>query len=189
MKILRLTILAVTLSFLSLPAQTMNVDVDVEGVESWDEFGSPNNTVLQIDMAARIGAPPGTHLIVTGSGWDVTITPFGDSFYEEADMAIIGSDLVLTPGLGDFFSGSGIPRAYSSDGIIDFTDNGLDDVWLPDGILTLEFYEFFDDVPNEVDAIWGGTVTFKVVIPIPAAAWLFASALGLLGWVRRRNTA
>lgn len=26
-------------------------------------------------------------------------------------------------------------------------------------------------------------------IPVPAAAWLFGSALGLLGWVRRRNAA
>ena len=29
-------------------------------------------------------------------------------------------------------------------------------------------------------------VTFNVVVPVPAALWLFASALGLLGWVKRR---
>lgn len=31
---------------------------------------------------------------------------------------------------------------------------------------------------------WGEALTFQVV-PIPAAAWLFGSALGLLGWKRR----
>ena len=28
--------------------------------------------------------------------------------------------------------------------------------------------------------------TFGAVVPIPAAVWLFGSALGLLGWARRR---
>jgi len=28
----------------------------------------------------------------------------------------------------------------------------------------------------------------EVPVPVPAAAWLFASALGLLGWIRRRST-
>lgn len=32
-----------------------------------------------------------------------------------------------------------------------------------------------------------GTGSFQV-IPVPAAAWLFGSALGLLGWIRRRAT-
>ena len=31
--------------------------------------------------------------------------------------------------------------------------------------------------------------TAHTTVPIPAAAWLFGSALGLLGWVRRRATA
>jgi hypothetical protein len=34
------------------------------------------------------------------------------------------------------------------------------------------------------------TVTLNVVsaVPVPAAAWLFASALGLMGWLRRKST-
>ncbi len=43
-------------------------------------------------------------------------------------------------------------------------------------------WEGVTDVNLEVDNIVVSTV------PIPAAAWLFASGLGLLGWVRRRKT-
>jgi len=34
-----------------------------------------------------------------------------------------------------------------------------------------------------------GTATAHTTIPVPAAVWLFGSALGLLGWVRRRANA
>ena len=36
-------------------------------------------------------------------------------------------------------------------------------------------------------ALLGAETTSFSVIPVPAAAWLFTSALGLLGWARRRN--
>ena len=36
------------------------------------------------------------------------------------------------------------------------------------------------------DGGFSGTAT---VVPVPAAVWLFASALGLMGWIRRRATA
>lgn len=43
---------------------------------------------------------------------------------------------------------------------------------------------------NGIDIMSAGTsyMTFSVV-PVPAAAWLFGSALGLLGWARRRHAA
>ena len=38
------------------------------------------------------------------------------------------------------------------------------------------------------DVIAGTTMTVETTpIPVPAAVWLFGSALGLLGWVRRRT--
>ncbi len=43
-----------------------------------------------------------------------------------------------------------------------------------------------------VNGRWSGNLevvyTYNV-IPIPAAVWLFGSGLGLLGWIRRRQTA
>jgi hypothetical protein len=39
------------------------------------------------------------------------------------------------------------------------------------------------------DAGMALVVAHSTVVPIPAAAWMFGSALGLLGWVRRRTVA
>lgn len=40
-----------------------------------------------------------------------------------------------------------------------------------------------------VDAGMALVVANSTIVPIPAAAWMFGSALGLLGWVRRRTVA
>lgn len=36
-------------------------------------------------------------------------------------------------------------------------------------------------------AYLGASTSYFAVVPVPAAAWLFGSALGLLGWARRRG--
>jgi hypothetical protein len=46
--------------------------------------------------------------------------------------------------------------------------------------------EYFNEHIGDSFTVVGGAIT---AVPIPAAIWLFGSALGALGWVRRRKTA
>lgn len=41
-------------------------------------------------------------------------------------------------------------------------------------------------VGSQSPGIGGGEAMVFTVVPVPAAVWLFGSALGLLGWARRR---
>jgi hypothetical protein len=40
---------------------------------------------------------------------------------------------------------------------------------------------------NTIANVSGFTMTFSSAVPVPAALWLFGSALGLLGWLRRKR--
>jgi hypothetical protein len=78
-------------------------------------------------------------------------------------------------------------------GITLFTDNG-------DGTITIDMGDSTyadcvadggcspDTDSSDVFAQWRVNASIAV-IPIPAAVWLFGSALGLLGWLRRRASA
>ena len=63
----------------------------------------------------------------------------------------------------------------------------------PGGLLVLQTDDWFNDdngicdEQNPCDSA-GAQLTFSVV-PVPAAVWLFGSALGMLGWIRRRASA
>lgn len=67
-------------------------------------------------------------------------------------------------------------------GIFDIPNTGGDNTW--DQVL------FNVTGVKRVEILFGGSGAIDnidfAVIPIPPAAWLFASSLGLLGWVRRR---
>ena len=134
------------------------IQLDITGVESWDVLDDPDNVVF----AEVLGAGA----IMTGIGWDVTITTVGASWLSEARSYFDGSDqdgmgLFLTPGVGDNMSGS---ATYSSGGIIDLTDNAIPNIpVLADETLYVQFYESFDDVANSVDANYDPTSTFDIV--------------------------
>jgi len=160
------------------------VDLTIDAVSSWDEFGEPTNVVLTADLADLAGFGSGQGLIVTGVGFDLTLETFMFSWLSEAEINLDDADapsggLTLNPGLGDDFSGTDTytrPLTKLAD---------VDQFALTNGVLRLEFYESFDDLPNVVDAEWNGTITVQVVIPSPGAGGV--AICGLFGATRRRR--
>ncbi len=164
------------------------IDYDITGAQSWDDFGAAANEVQAIDAAALIGLPSGTPVVLHGIGWDVTIETVGASWLSEASLyfddnvAPDGVGLFLTPGLGDNMPGT---QSYTSGGLIDLSDNGIDNIALPDGLLRLELYESFDDVAGAVDADYLATSVLHLDL-VPEPAGLTLLGLGALALIRRR---
>jgi hypothetical protein len=163
------------------------IDYDITGSQSWDGYGMAVNEVHAIDAAALIGLPSGTPVTMNGIGWDVTIETVGNSWLSEATMYFDdnispdGTGLFLTPGVGDSFAGVG---TYTSGGVIDLTDNGIDNILLPDGMLRLEFYESYDDYSGDVDANYLASSVLQLdIVPEPASLALLA--VGTLILIRR----
>ena len=152
---------------------------------SWDALGDDSNVVLQLDLAAAIGLPSGSDVVIDGLGWDVTIETFGAPWISEATVGIDGDgdgthDVFLNPSAGDDVSGFGTD---ASGRILDLGDDfGLADLLVPGGIVTPEAYGSFDDVADAVDSVRGGAFELNV-IPGPGAGAL----LGLAGSRRHRG--
>lgn len=165
------------------------VNFDLAGIESWDLQGSPNNTVIELDVADALGFASGTDLIMNGVGWkEVTIATNGASWLSEAGIYFDdnvnpdGMGLFLNVGAGDDFAGTG---TYDSGGVLKLADAEIPDIPLPGGILRIEFFESFDDVEGAVDAVFqSGSLNIQI-IPAPGAAAVLA--LGGLVATRRRR--
>jgi len=170
-------------------AQTTTLfNFNVAGIFSNDGFGSPINERRSINV--------GQNALITGIGFNVTLFADSPSWLSEMVVAFIDDDdvdqVLLRPGVGINAAGT---QAFSSNGIVDLVGLGLSFNVGASGVLTLEFFEGFDDFPNDWDGIWqSGLLTIQAttpgtVVPEPATVGLLAFGLIAIGVVRRRQKA
>jgi hypothetical protein len=159
--------------------------IDVAGIQSNNRIGSAENTVLLFDV--------GANSTIDSVSYAVNLTAYGRSFLSEMRLSFTDSaqsvGVFLTPGVGDIAPGTG---SYAD--AANLIDLNLDFAVGSDGILRLEFFESFNDVPG-ADGQWNfGTITFGVneaaqAVPEPASTLLLGAGLALIGYTRRRRSA
>ena len=142
---------------LSTPNSFVTLDFSIANGESWDAKDQPKNVITNCIDGKTI----------TGFEYsNVTIKTVGGSYFSEAVIYFSDSNngddgIRLTIGAGNESSGT---ATFSSDGVLDITDSGNEDVnSLSNDNFNIQFYEIIDDSPDAVDArftngllkVWG----------------------------------
>ena len=169
-------------------ADTFTTTVDVTGLQSDAIRGNVANWVNLLDLGALHAGYES--FVITGLGWDVTLTANDPSWasemtfaFEETTQAV---GVFLTPGVGVDEPGTG---TYSSGGVLDLVGLGLDFALQTDNIVRLEFFESFDDTSVPIDGVVDqGLLTIQYEAqPVPEPATLAALGVGAAALLRRRK--
>lgn len=159
----------------------------LSSIDSFDEYTDSSNIVFDIDLPVTLG--PGETIVITGVGWNVSLDSETPSILDDLTMDIRDpltyEGFGLAPGNGSGGSGLGT-FAYP---VFKFADFNLGELALTSTKLHVEFYEAFDDFPDQADGSWvqGSVVSFQyVIVPSPQTAGLLGLA-GLAGLRRRRS--
>ena len=165
-------------------ATAESITLDLAGVNSNDNFGSPNNEMSLVALG---------DVTITGIGWDNVVgngDDTGVTWGNEMTMAVVDSGdlngvfISFFPSEGGATAG-GVWGPASSGGIIDLASQGLA-FNTTSGSLLVEFFESYNDVDGATDAHYeSGTVTIEYSVPAPGALALLGLA-GLAGGRRRR---
>jgi hypothetical protein len=161
-------------------AETVTVDFNefptVFGESSFDSKGfrfTSDGSI--VSLGNFLGSTRGTSLAMLG-GNDMALLGDGtfslESFVMTRLLGAVGDVVVI----GNFKSGGQISTTLSFPSTFNFE---FGETW--QGLTSVEFNSannslfYIDDIVTNV-------------VPIPAAAWLFGSALAGLGWLRRKQT-
>jgi len=177
MRIIKAAALVAILSSLSLSTQAMSIKYDLTlsdigfgtgtGSFMWDA-GILSMTQLMWDFGA--GQTGGTTDAVLAN------TPFPEDTSIGAFLFESITGLDVTSAIGCESGGFGLCS-------ISFSDIGLTGTFPSVDILFEQTGQY--SIDDGAGRIGPGSVTASAV-PVPAAVWLFGSALGLLAWIRRR---
>lgn len=107
----------------------------------------------------------------------------GDWEVDDSDITHLAFKASTYHILGELTDDNG---SWSMD-VLDWSPD-FDSVTCPAEVCGIERFYELDDFRNGGGKIAGlSNVRAFSVVPVPAAAWLFASGLGLLGWMRRKT--
>jgi hypothetical protein len=172
---IRIILLGMVLVAAVTPAHAFTVDLDgtnATGINNLDIGGAAYDVTfdfVQADTAASCGAAP----------CDVF---FGDQTGAEAAVDAINTALSSTAAIT---VGSAIKMDYFVPYAIAATDVNA---WQGTNLETGFWIKSTNAALDTTDIIEFARFS-PAVVPIPPAAWLFGSALAILGWVRRRTGA
>jgi len=172
---LLLTALFMCCTIFSTLAQTTSTEtvvIDLSSRNSWDALDDSNNEIFTVILDGLAATSPCENpvLEVTGIGWDVTVSTVGPSWLSEMrtgfDMNQDGvRDLFISPGIADDNNGGNASTAYSSGGILDLSATSIGILPVANatsGEITVQLFEGFDDLPDEIDALWeSGNMTIE----------------------------
>jgi len=141
-----------------------------------------NVTFLEQKTAQEVyGGPPGVY-------------PFGKGDINSAIEAVRAVNAALNAEPASIFwvgSEGGAADETTEFYLLGYDDSSIIGPTILDAIEGENFFKdaWRDNLPIDIPAYSIDRKTFAAfaVVPIPATVWLFGSALGLLGWIRRRT--
>jgi hypothetical protein len=148
-------------------------------------FGTTGVDIVSYTNAFPVGAPAnvGTKTTATMNGFDCVdngIEPREAGDPVTTDTGCMVSSVTWGSEVADPIDGLARNNASFDNVIMKVSTDSGDNVVAVEAYYLLEYSIISEGANSNVGGI------FVAIVPVPAAVWLFGSALGLLGWIRRR---